>query len=130
MREGLNWDDDPVVDPDPADMLQLLLARDKSATERFVRTHAGWMLAVAKRIVRNSTTTEDVVQEFFVNMFKGLSSFDSRSAMTTWMHRIVITQALMEVRKQRRRQESAIDNHLPQFDQQGCRIEEQSARPD
>lgn len=107
--------------------LRLLLARDKSTTELFVRTHAGWMLLLAKRIVQEPAIAEDVTQNAFINIFKGLPDFDGRSSIKTWMHRIVVNQALMELRKNKRRQESSIDDLMPQFDRRGCRIEEQPA---
>ena len=78
--------------------LKLLLAHDTSATESFVRTHAGWMLLLAKRIVHDPALAEDVIQNAFANIFRSLSNFDGRSSIKTWMHRIVVNQALMELR--------------------------------
>ncbi|MEO9875537.1 MAG: sigma-70 family RNA polymerase sigma factor [Anderseniella sp.] len=103
-----------------------LIGQDKTATEQFVRANLGWMLAVAKRIVTDAALAEDVVQDAFSNVFKNLETFRGDAALKTWMHRIVINQALMALRKQRRRKEQPIDELLPEFDGSGCRIDEPS----
>ena len=50
--------------------LRAVRANDRAATERFVRAHAGWMLAVAQRIVKDTDHAEDVVQNAFASVFK------------------------------------------------------------
>ncbi len=109
--------------PGPAGELETLRRGDQAATERFVRQHAGWMLALARRMVRNSAEAEDAVQNAFTNIFKSLSRFDERSSVKTWMHRIVVNEALMAMRKTHRLREEPIDELLPVFDENGCRIE-------
>jgi RNA polymerase sigma-70 factor, ECF subfamily len=118
---------DQLGEDDQAQTIDLLLAKDKATTERFVRTHSSWMLLLATRILRDRGTAEDVIQNAYINIFKGLPEFDARSSLKTWMHRIVVNQALMELRKKKRRQESSIDDLLPRFDGNGCRIEDQPA---
>jgi RNA polymerase sigma-70 factor (ECF subfamily) len=101
-----------------------LIGKDRATTERFVRCNLGWMLAVAKRIVVDTAIAEDVVQEAFSSVFENLDSFRGDSSLKTWIHRIVVNQALMALRKQRRRNEQPIDQLLPQFDDNGCRIDD------
>ena len=103
-----------------------MIGKDKAATEQFVRANVGWMLAVAKRIVIDGAIAEDVVQDAFSNVFKNLETFRGDAALKTWIHRIVVNQALMALRKQRRRNEQSIDELLPEFDGSGCRIDEPS----
>ncbi|MDP6342588.1 MAG: sigma-70 family RNA polymerase sigma factor [Alphaproteobacteria bacterium] len=106
------------------DDLAALRTGDRVATERFVREHAAWMLAVARRILRDHGHAEDAVQNAFAAVFKNLEKFDGRSALRTWMHRIVVNEALMLLRKSRRGRETPIDDLLPDFDDAGCRIED------
>jgi RNA polymerase sigma-70 factor (ECF subfamily) len=89
-----------------------------------VRENGGWMLAVARRLVSDEALAQDCVQNAFADVFKGLDGFEERSRLRTWMHRIVVNQALMALRKQKRLQEISIDDLLPAFDQNQCRIEE------
>lgn len=114
------------VVPDTGETPNSSIGKDKAATEQFVRSNIGWMLAVAKRIVIDSAIAEDVVQDAFSNVFKNLEAFRGDAALKTWIHRIVVNQALMALRKQRRRNEQSIDELLPEFDGSGCRIDEPS----
>jgi RNA polymerase sigma-70 factor (ECF subfamily) len=114
------------VVPDTGETPNSSIGRDKAATEQFVRSNIGWMLAVAKRIVMDIAIAEDVVQDAFSNVFKNLEKFRGDAALKTWMHRIVVNQALMALRKQRRRKEQPIDELLPEFDDAGCRVDEPS----
>jgi RNA polymerase sigma-70 factor (ECF subfamily) len=42
---------------------------------------------------------EDVLQETFINAYKGMSRFEGRSKLGTWLYRIASNQALMRLRK-------------------------------
>ena len=97
---------------------------DVSATEHFVRTNIAWMLALARRIVREEARAEDCVQEAFSSIFKNLGSFRGEASLRTWMRRIVVNQSLMALRAQKRTNETPIDDLLPVFDANGCREEE------
>lgn len=101
-----------------------LSAGDAALTERFVRQHMGWMLAVANRIVRDAHHAEDAVQNAFAKVFDNIGSFNRQSALKTWIHRIVVNESLMIMRKAGRMENMPIDDLLPVFDKNGCRIED------
>lgn len=61
------------------------------------------MCAVARRIVRSTDAAEDVVQNAFEKAVRNLARFDGRSRLSTWLHRIVVNEALMWVRSESRR---------------------------
>ncbi|NNF78729.1 MAG: hypothetical protein HKN05_11935 [Rhizobiales bacterium] len=63
------------------------------------------------------------MQNAFANIFTSLNRFDERSALKTWMHRIVVNEALMLMRKTHRLRKEPIDKLLPIFDENGCHIE-------
>ncbi len=89
----------------------------------FVRLHSDWMMAVAFRILLDRSHAEDAVQSAFSKVFLNLEKFEGRSALRTWMHRIVVNEALMVLRKIKRQNEHSIDDLLPVFDGSGCRVE-------
>lgn len=109
-------DDDALVDR--------VIAGDGAAAEALVRRHSGWMLAVAGRYTRDRTLAEDCVQEAFANAFGKLESFEGRSSFKSWLHRIVVNQALMKLRAMRARHEQEVDELMPEFDADLCRIEQ------
>ncbi|MEP3347967.1 MAG: sigma-70 family RNA polymerase sigma factor [Litoreibacter sp.] len=100
---------------------ELRMTEEESA--QFVREHSDWMLAVAFRILRDQALAEDAVQIAFTKIWAKLDSFEGRSAMRTWMHRIATNEALMALRKIKRQNEHPIDELLPVFDGSGCRVE-------
>lgn len=91
--------------------------------ETLVRTHIGWMLSLAERLMRDRGLAEDVVQEAFVRAFRGLAGFEGRSSLKAWLHRITVNTALSKLRQLKRLAEQPIDEHLPEFDRLDCRIE-------
>lgn len=92
---------------------------DHDAFEALVRTHGGRLLAVARRMLGNNEDAQDAVQDAFIRAFRSLDSFEERSQLHTWLHRIVVNTALMKLRSQRRRPEESIEDLLPTFVEDG-----------
>ena len=91
------------------------------------------MLSVARRITLDRALAEDCVQEALVKAIKAIGGFEGRSGLKSWLHRIVVNQALMKLRTRNRLSEDPIDDLLPAFDENACRIEgpwKQIAQPD
>jgi len=104
-------------------LLLHLRSGDRLATERFVRAHAGWMLALAQRYVRDAGVAEDCVQEAFLQAFRSIGEFEGRSALKSWLHRIVINTALMKLRSRRCVLERPVDDIVPHIDRECCRMQ-------
>ncbi len=81
------------------------------------------MRALATRMLGDPALADDCVQEAFIKAFRAIASFEGRSSLKTWLHRITVNEALMKLRSVDRRREDTIDDLLPEFDQNGCRIE-------
>src|SRR2546421_1382483 len=75
-----------------------LLARlregDERAFETLVNRYYSTMLAVARAHVRTHAVAEDVVQDAWVAVIKGLDRFEGRSSLKTWIMRIVANIAM------------------------------------
>lgn len=98
-----------------AALLRRLRAGDEAAFELLVRQHAGPLLGVARRLLRNEDAARDAVQEAFVSAFRSIAAFREDAALATWLHRIVVNAALMRLRRDRRRAEMPIEDLLPRF---------------
>jgi RNA polymerase sigma-70 factor, ECF subfamily len=96
-------------------LLERLQAGDERAFEELVREAGGRLLAVARRMLTREEDAHDAVQEAFLSAFKALGSFDGRSRLTTWLHRITVNVCLMKLRSRRRHPEHAIEDLLPDF---------------
>jgi RNA polymerase sigma-70 factor (ECF subfamily) len=80
--------------PEEAGLLAKLRAGDERAFEALVNRHYGTMLAVAQTYVSSRAVAEEVVQEAWVGVLKGLDGFEGRSSLATWILRIVVNIAM------------------------------------
>jgi len=71
-------------------LLARLRAGDERAFETLVNRHHGTMLAVARTYVKTHASAEEVVQEAWLGVLKGLDRFEGRSSLKTWILRIVV----------------------------------------
>ena len=78
------------------------------------------VFGMAHRIVGVSDA-EEVAQEVFVRVFRGLASFRGDSQLSTWIYRVTANAALNKRRGKRREVEISIDEQLPTFQPDGHR---------
>jgi len=104
------------------DLTSRIVAGDGQAFEQLVHEHAGWMLALAHRFTNCEMEAADCVQESFLTVLKNAESFQGRSTLKTWLHRIVVNQALMKIRKKTNLREESFDEYSPRYDRNGFLI--------
>jgi RNA polymerase sigma-70 factor (ECF subfamily) len=68
----------------------------------------------------NDHDAQDAVQEAFSSALRSIASFRGDATISTWLHRIVVNAALMQLRRRRRCAEVAIEDLSPAFDAQAC----------
>ena len=102
-----------------ADLIDGLRRGDDDAFELMVRKYGGRMLATARRLLGSEDDARDALQEAFLCAFRSVAHFKGESALATWLHRIVINSALMQLRYRKRHPEEQMDELLPQFDENG-----------
>jgi RNA polymerase sigma-70 factor (ECF subfamily) len=75
----------------PADLaiVERLRAGDETTFMMLVEEHQGAMLRIARMYVSSRAVAEEVVQEAWLGIVKGLDAFEGRSSLRTWMYRIV-----------------------------------------
>ncbi len=98
-------------------------SRDRQALEVVVREHLPRLLEVVRGIVRDEEAARDCLQSAFAKAFSKSDQFRGDAAMETWLHRIVVNEGLMHLRRNKKRAETSIDDMLPQFDSAECRID-------
>lgn len=76
-----------------ADLIAGLRAGDEAAFRALLRTYGSGMLRVAQMYVSNRAAAEDVVQEAWVGVLRGIERFEGRSSLKTWLFRIVVNTA-------------------------------------
>jgi RNA polymerase sigma-70 factor (ECF subfamily) len=75
------------------EFLARLRAGDERAFEALVDRHYGVMKAVARTYVKTDAAAEEVVQEAWLGVLRGLDRFEGRSSLKTWIFRIVVNLA-------------------------------------
>ena len=85
-----------------AELVAHALARDGRAFRAIMTRYNQRLYRLARGIVGRASEAEDVVQEAYVHAFRSLDSFRGDSALSTWLSRIVINEALGRLRKQKR----------------------------
>jgi RNA polymerase sigma-70 factor (ECF subfamily) len=75
----------------PADLaiVERLRAGDELTFMMLVEQHQPAMLRIARMYVSSRAVAEEVVQEAWLGILKGLDGFEGRSSLRTWMYRIV-----------------------------------------
>ena len=81
------------------------------------------MLSVARRILRNEDDARDCLQDAFIQAYRAIGKFEGRSSLGSWLHRIVVNAALMKLRGRKSRPEQSIEDLMPAFDAENCRVE-------
>lgn len=92
----------------PTGLTDLALAErigrgDQGAFEALMRKYNGKLYRIARAILKDDSDAEDVLQDAYLEAFRHIGDFRGGSELSTWLTRIVINQALMRVRKERRR---------------------------
>ena len=75
-------------------ILQALKRGDERAFRALVEQHQSLMLRVARRYVRTPSAAEEVVQETWLGVLRGLDRFEGRASLKTWIFRILTNRAL------------------------------------
>ncbi|MDN5855480.1 MAG: RNA polymerase sigma factor SigM [Actinomycetia bacterium] len=91
------------AEADDATLLRRHVAGDPNAFSGLVRRHQDRLWAVALRTTGNPEEAADALQEAMVKAFRSAEKFRGDSAVTTWLHRIVVNACLDLLRKKKAR---------------------------
>ncbi|MBN2343912.1 MAG: RNA polymerase sigma factor [Deltaproteobacteria bacterium] len=83
--------------------IQAALRGDVAAKEQIYRNHVRYVYAVALRLLRNQSDTEDVVQETFIQAFAELHRLRDPERFRAWLTQIAVHKVHRMFRKRRMR---------------------------
>ncbi len=81
------------------ELLHAHVAGDPEAFGELVRRHRDRLWAVALRTLGDREEAADALQDAFISAFRAANGFRGDSAVTTWLHRIVVNACLDRVRR-------------------------------
>ncbi len=88
---------------DEADLLRRLRdpAAERMAFRELVKRYQERLYWVIRRMVHSHEDTNDLLQEVFIKVWKGLPSFNGHSSLYTWLYRIAVNETLGFLRREK-----------------------------
>lgn len=87
---------------DDAELLAALRRGDEAAFATLVDRYHGAMVRLARSYVPTDAVAEEVAQEAWLGVLRGIDRFEGRSSLRTWIFRILVNQAKTHGARERR----------------------------
>jgi RNA polymerase sigma-70 factor, ECF subfamily len=87
---------------DESALIAALRARDEAVFAQLVDRHTPALLGVARGYVSSHAIAEEVVQDTWIALVKGISHFEGRSSLRTWLFAVMINIAKARGIRERR----------------------------
>jgi RNA polymerase sigma-70 factor (ECF subfamily) len=84
-----------------AALVALARAGDEAAIRAIVQRHNRRLFRVARAVLHDDVEAEDVVQDTYLRAFSRLEAFRGDAALSTWLTRIALNEALGRLRRRR-----------------------------
>jgi RNA polymerase sigma-70 factor (ECF subfamily) len=81
------------VSEEDARILRGLRSGIEGAYEELIERYEQQIFGMVYRLLGNQTDASDVVQEVFLKVFRGVSTFREQSSLRTWIYRIAVNEA-------------------------------------
>jgi RNA polymerase sigma-70 factor, ECF subfamily len=88
-------------DPD-SELVSRLRAGDEGAFAELAGKYQGAMLSIARGYVPSGAVAEEVVQDAWIGVLRGIGRFERRSSFRTWLFRILVNRAISAGVRERR----------------------------
>ncbi len=93
-------------------LLKLCIVNDQNAQMEVYNRYNKAMYNTALRIVKDSFTAEDIMQESFLTAFTKLNTLEDSKLFGAWLKRIVVNNSIMQYNKASKQSEVPIDTVL------------------
>lgn len=90
-------------------LLSAHVAGDRSAFGELFSRHRDRLWAIAIRTMKHPEDAADALQDALISAFRRASTFHGKSAVTTWLHRIVVNACLDRIRANRVRRAESLE---------------------
>ena len=112
---AISWSN---VESGEAALIARCATGDEAACAELVAAHQRMVYGLAFNLLGNRDDALDLSQDVFLRVFRTLSTFRGRSALRTWIYRIVVNQVRNRQRWWRRRRRAdqvSLDDYLRNF---------------
>lgn len=101
-----------------AELVERLRAGDEDAFAELVRAHHAALCRFARTFVGSGAVAEEVVQDTWLAVVRGVDRFEGRSSLRTWLFSILVNRARTTATRERR-SDSGADPDADRFDGTG-----------
>ncbi|HEY2324787.1 MAG TPA: sigma-70 family RNA polymerase sigma factor [Thermoanaerobaculia bacterium] len=112
QRQQSTNNPEPALFEDDLALARRIAAGDAGAIRLLLDRNQRRLFWAAWKIVKDDAEADDAVQSGLVNAITAIGHYSGRSALSTWLTRIVMNEALARVRKLRVRAERLSDDRL------------------
>ena len=91
------------------ELVEAFIEGDNKAFSVIVERHRARLTTVARRYTHNDTDAQDVVQEALLRASCNLHKYRRKSALSTWLHRLVMNCGYDYVKHRSNQQNSSLD---------------------
>lgn len=109
-------------DRDDADLLAAHVGGDRDAFGVLFGRHRDRLWAVALRTTGNPDDAADALQDAMISAFRRAADYRGESAVTTWLHRIVVNAALDRLRRLKVRATRPLPDDLEEYAERGSLV--------
>ena len=109
----------PVVGADDVGLVERLQAGDEAAFGELVRRYQPQLLRVAEATVGSQALAQEITQDTWLAVVRGVDRFEGRSSFKTWLFHILLNRARTTARREQRagRPDDTVDER---FDASGA----------
>jgi RNA polymerase sigma-70 factor (ECF subfamily) len=101
----------PVTPDDQVDrdLVAAIRAGDSSAWTTLIERYKVRIFSICVRMVRDREMADDLTQDAFIKVIKGLDTFDERSKLSTWVYRVTTNVCLSKLRSEKLRRHASLE---------------------
>lgn len=90
-------------------LVRALQSGDAAAWPVLIQRYQDRLFSVCLRMVRDRDLAADLTQDTLVKIIQGIGSYDGRSRLSTWMHRVAMNVCLSKLRAEKLRRHASLD---------------------
>lgn len=87
----------------PHEVIRAAQSGDESAFSSIIRACKGRLVGMASRYTQSPAELDDLAQEIFVHVWKGLKSYRFDAPFPNWLSRVAVNVCLTHIKRRRRR---------------------------
>ena len=91
-----------IADLDDAELIAALQAGNEDMFRRLVIHYHSALIRAARPYVRSNASAEEIAQETWLAVVRGIGAFEARSTFKTWLFRILVNQAMTRGKQEAR----------------------------